>query len=397
MNNQAFRKLVHQHTSGSNNKLGGGGKKNRGQSAFKTSKEIARDVVEQEFNEIKKKRKKKGDFDGDFNASDDDDDDYDNKLKRDSKADKEEEDDNKKGNQDRRKRKRGNQKNDDDENAKNKYRDRAKERREGKNVDYQATEGMYIPQGEDGVEKAKEMSKYLGGDESYTHLVKGLDKSLADKVRREVRGHQGKDKNDVDIDNLDLDEVMEEAKAQKARKKIKSEKKDPIDATIREKKSSKIPCVSSMARYIENVTKKQLSGEVVSGFAPNNDSSTAVQSLHRSMLTFSLKQNHHDLREYGWELPKVSIAAMNGRLVNNSDTVSPSCTPLDRNLILKIKSVMKAANESKRKLRLFRQESTSLRSEEHENENDQEQNTSKQLTSKDDSDDDIYGDIGDYI
>merc|ERR1712048_324281 len=59
---------------------------------------------------------------------------------------------------------------------KNKYRDRAKEIREGKNLDYADT----------GIEFESmdyDTSKYLGGDVKHTHMVKGLDFILLNRIR----------------------------------------------------------------------------------------------------------------------------------------------------------------------------------------------------------------------
>ena len=58
-----------------------------------------------------------------------------------------------------------------------KYRDRAKERQRNTNPDYQDLEGF------ENVDA--ETSKYLGGEISRTHLVKGLDEALLQKVREE--------------------------------------------------------------------------------------------------------------------------------------------------------------------------------------------------------------------
>ena len=83
-----------------------------------------------------------------------------------------------------------------------KYRDRAKERREGKNPDYQAEDpsqpgmGAYravapdVKSGIDAAERRKQQiqeSKFLGGDMEHTHLVKGLDYALLQKVRSEIQ------------------------------------------------------------------------------------------------------------------------------------------------------------------------------------------------------------------
>ncbi|MCL7029163.1 hypothetical protein MKW94_008478 [Papaver nudicaule] len=77
------------------------------------------------------------------------------------------------------------------------YRDRAKERREDQNPDYELTElGSFhavAPPGavdlrpEDAMKISIENSKYLGGDVEHTHLVKGLDYALLNKVRSEIK------------------------------------------------------------------------------------------------------------------------------------------------------------------------------------------------------------------
>lgn len=77
-----------------------------------------------------------------------------------------------------------------------KYRDRAKERREDQNPDYEPTElGSFhavAPPGNvdlriaDAHKISIENSKYLGGDVQHTHLVKGLDYALLNKVRSEI-------------------------------------------------------------------------------------------------------------------------------------------------------------------------------------------------------------------
>lgn len=82
-----------------------------------------------------------------------------------------------------------------------KYRDRARERRDGQNPDYQGddplnTASAYravapdVKSGIDAAERRRQMiqeSKFLGGDMEHTHLVKGLDYALLQKVRSEIQ------------------------------------------------------------------------------------------------------------------------------------------------------------------------------------------------------------------
>jgi len=81
-----------------------------------------------------------------------------------------------------------------------KYRDRAKERRSGENPDYEDVEEDALttsfqsvaPPSEDAMsveaerQRKIEQSKYLGGDMKHTHLVKGLDFALLNRVKEEI-------------------------------------------------------------------------------------------------------------------------------------------------------------------------------------------------------------------
>ncbi|XP_049292706.1 protein Red [Anopheles funestus] len=81
-----------------------------------------------------------------------------------------------------------------------KYRDRARERRDGANPDYQnldssSSTSAYravapdVKSGLNAAERRRQQiqeSKFLGGDMEHTHLVKGLDYALLQKVRSEI-------------------------------------------------------------------------------------------------------------------------------------------------------------------------------------------------------------------
>lgn len=65
------------------------------------------------------------------------------------------------------------------------YRDRAEERRKGLNPDYERTAMSGLPTDEAlNPTMSVEETKYLGGDLEHTHLVKGLDYALLQKVSR---------------------------------------------------------------------------------------------------------------------------------------------------------------------------------------------------------------------
>lgn len=111
-----------------------------------------------------------------------------------------------------------------------KYRDRAKERREGANPDYQAEDPLTgasgyravapdIKSGLDAAERRRQMiqeSKFLGGDMEHTHLVKGLDYALLQKVRSEIqlRENEGEE---------EMEKLANTAAIKKEKKKVKEE------------------------------------------------------------------------------------------------------------------------------------------------------------------------------
>ncbi|KAI8086333.1 RED-like protein N-terminal region-domain-containing protein [Halteromyces radiatus] len=80
------------------------------------------------------------------------------------------------------------------------YRDRAAERRVGEqqqepSEDQQTTEDLLRPMEQNealDAQQVYEQSKYLGGDIQHTHLVKGLDFTLLNKVRQQIREREEK-------------------------------------------------------------------------------------------------------------------------------------------------------------------------------------------------------------
>lgn len=131
-----------------------------------------------------------------------------------------------------------------------KYRDRARERRDGANPDYQAMDvagnasSAYravapdIKSGLDAAERRRQMiseSKFLGGDMEHTHLVKGLDYALLQKVRSEI------------VVKEQEQEIEMEKLAEEAEEKEKEEKEEK--ATLNEEPEYK----SIMGRNIHNI------------------------------------------------------------------------------------------------------------------------------------------------
>ncbi|CAG9854328.1 unnamed protein product [Phyllotreta striolata] len=119
-----------------------------------------------------------------------------------------------------------------------KYRDRASERRSGVNPDYQADDPIATAQayravapdlksGFDAAERRRQMiqeSKFLGGDMQHTHLVKGLDYALLQKVRSEIQ--QIEMEQEIEMEKLATKTMEEKEKEKKdAQKKEEEEMK----------------------------------------------------------------------------------------------------------------------------------------------------------------------------
>lgn len=139
-----------------------------------------------------------------------------------------------------------------------KYRDRARERREGVNPDYQSEDPLStasgyravapdLKSGLDAAERRRQMiqeSKFLGGDMEHTHLVKGLDYALLQKVRSEIQ----------------VKEQEQEAEMEKLVLKPKKEKKLKDEDEIQFK--------TRLGRSIYRVAMTPLGTEVNPLFAP---------------------------------------------------------------------------------------------------------------------------------
>ena len=359
MNNESFRNLL---KSGS---LSGKAQSKDG----KSSKEIAREAVEEEFRERRSKRGRDEDYLSDDEDDDDDDDDNDNDRDGKKKSKKEEE---KELAEEEAKAARAKEK----KNKKIKYRDRAKERRDGRSDGFQDTHGMAKNLDED-------MSKFLGGDEEHTHLVKGLDRTLAEKVRRDEMGNQA----DTNSEDLDLDQIMEEASAKAKEKRkaiIASSKKSVSELTP----NASTTLTSGMLSYLKRLEEsRKTDKESLNYSLPGNTASLTGQSISRTTLSFSLEANVHD-REKSWELPEEKTMSITQFERIQSRRICITCTPLDSNLISKIKSVFSSLIERREKhgaTKAGLKKKKNIISK-----------ASKEESPPPDSDDDIFADAGNY-
>mmetsp|Transcript_13022 Transcript_13022/g.19833 ORF Transcript_13022/g.19833 Transcript_13022/m.19833 type:complete len:571 (-) Transcript_13022:38-1750(-) len=262
MDNDAFRKLVN---------------------TTKSTKEIAREAVEREF-----KRKRK-----DADSSDDDDGaDQQAADTTGSNARKQ------KGGDNKDKRSASKKKRDDE--ASLLYRDRAKERREGKNKDYEGTmetAAKFVDH---------EMSQFLGGDESHTHLVKGLDFALAQKVRRDLGHTHTKDQGDDDDDD-DLERMMATAQQPQMMKFGISSTEEAM--SIVNRCSSAAYTSSMLGKSVISYLKQQHESSSnnkkrrSAGIGFHSVASLAGQAIQRSSVSFSTDARIYDALQ-AWQIPR---------------------------------------------------------------------------------------------
>ncbi|KAK1733711.1 RED-like protein N-terminal region-containing protein, partial [Skeletonema marinoi] len=330
MDNNAFRTLVNQQ--------------------LKSTKEIAREAVESEFRQKKQKRgggrRSRVEYDSD-SASDDDD------LKRRREGDK----------------KSGEEVSDEPEWKRRRkekaaattggggqqWRDRAKERREGKNLDYNdavTTATIHSSSinggGDEYTDKKRqaELSKFLGGDEEHTHLVKGLDLALAQKVRREEMGAADA----ADGREEDLDQLLEDAYNTQ-------QKEESLE--LKSKQSSSIAMIQPKSELGKSVQHYLLKKQQQEQQLRHNNHSAAVtstqqqsiqinstkqNSIQRSHYTFSLDstiQKRHD----AWDVPQLQMIGGGGSSGQQEQSLfeKRGMTPLDCHLIATIRKKLDGA------------------------------------------------------
>lgn len=325
MNNDAFKQLV------------------RERSNPKSSKEIAREAVEDEFRQNRKKRKRRG---GGGGSSDESESDGDNEK-------------------DRRKKNKQRQQKQDSKDADAEigpdadlYRDRAKERREGNNADYQDSQRLLsgmTAAAKDGQDvDIEHLSKFLGGDEAYTHLVKGLDVTLAKRsVNTDVSAHRQRTQETEQTREPTLAKTAEEAM-------------ELIATDIR--------IVSELGTGILDYLRNT--------YLPNREVPTPDEvtpeglAVQRSTLTFSLKADPGEFVR-SWEIPREQTYA------TSDDRAFTKASPLGTSLIDRIeKALAKRTLLAQRSIPLVKAAATHGRVEAN--------------VDNGDSDDDIFGNVGDY-
>lgn len=373
MNNDAFRRLLTSSDGGSS----GGGKNDSKGKGTKSTREIAREAVEEEFNERKRKRGRDEDYLSDASDASDEDGDGDRNSREDLKKEREkaEKEAIEEASEKEKKKK------------KLKYRNRARERRDGKsNIDYKTSNGIAN-------ELDEEMSKYLGGDEEHTHLVKGLDKTLADKTRREAMMEPT---THTQKEDLDLDKIMEEASMAKAKenRKLKGTPNSISEIVLKQA----TPLTTGMLSYLQKVDGQKSQEIKTFGYKNVGAVSEAGNALLRTTLRFSLQANIRD-RFRSWEVPDESMVSALQYERMQSRSAASACTPLDRNLIEKIKSVFSGIVRANSQAATAKSSDLNRANSKDVSNKKGITNATKEATTSTNysSDEDIFGDIGEYI
>ena len=248
-----------------------------------------------------------------------------------------------------------------------KYRDRAKERRDGSeghapaddaNNAYRAVapnaHGIH-----DAAERRKQMiheSKYLGGDMEHTHLVKGLDFALLQKVRAEIETAESAE---VDPEEEEVT-IKEVAKKAEEKSESKSEEKTVDDD------KSQTECRTVMGR---NITRLLFS-----------DAPKTNELFMPGRMAYLM-----DLEEDGEsDIPTTSIRSKKD-VVNSEQKATLSTNDIVINKLTQILSYLRAGNRTKRK-----------KKEKMEDLLAEEEIVKKEVVKSKEADVPIYDDVGDY-
>merc|ERR1712029_896590 len=213
-----------------------------------------------------------------------------------------------------------------------KYRDRAKERRDGTegSVPTEDTNNAYravAPNahgGHDAAERRKQLiheSKYLGGDMEHTHLVKGLDFALLQKVRAEIEAIETA-KIDEEEEEVTIKEVSKKAEEAKAEKK--DEEKPEEDKAISE-------CRTTIGKNIYRLM-----------FNPEIPKSNELFMPGRMAYVMDLEEDGET------DIPTTSIRSKKD-VVNSEQKATLSTNDIVINKLTQILSYPRAGNRTKRK------------------------------------------------
>ena len=250
-----------------------------------------------------------------------------------------------------------------------KYRDRAKERRDGNEggVTGEESTNAYravapnARETHDAAERRRQMiheSKYLGGDMEHTHLVKGLDFALLQKVKSEIEARE----------QIEREEAENEEKEKETEKKVEPKIDSKVEEEEDENKSD-VDCRTVMGKNIMRQMFKPEVPKINELFLPGR-------------MAYVM-----DLEEDGeTDIPTTSIRSKQD-VINNEQKATLSTNDIVINKLTQILSYLRAGNRTKKKRKdriddLFVEEEAVVKSE--------------HIARSKEVDLPIYDDVGDY-
>lgn len=256
-----------------------------------------------------------------------------------------------------------------------KYRDRARERRDGTSTDNQSEDPMNtasayravapdVKSGMDAAERRRQMiqqSKFLGGDMEHTHLVKGLDYALLQKVRSEIEAKE--QEQEIEMEKL--------VKPKKDKEKDKKEAAVAAAAAAAEKKEEDMQFKTKIGRNIY---------KTLSVIRSKNIERNELYCPGRMAYVIELDEENADA-----DIPTTLIRSKAD--VPTIDT-TPTLTTNDIviNKLAQILSYLRQGSRHNKKGKKNKEGKTRV-----------EENQDMELPASRQQDDSIYGDIGDYV
>ena len=254
-----------------------------------------------------------------------------------------------------------------------KYRDRAKERRDGSDGSVPADDSnsayrAVAPNAHgvhDAAERRKQMiheSKYLGGDMEHTHLVKGLDFALLQKVRAEIEAVETSEEL-AEEQEITIKEVTKKAeeKAEKKTDKQTEEKEEEENKQVSE-------CRTTMGK---NIVRLMF----------NTDDIKANELFMPGRMAYVM-----DLEEESdTDIPTTSIRSKKD-IANSEQKATLSTNDIVINKLTQILSYLRAGNRTKRKKKDKMEDLIAA----------EEEIVNKNVAKSKEADIPIYDDVGDY-
>jgi len=213
-----------------------------------------------------------------------------------------------------------------------KYRDRARERRDGGEPGVVGEESTNAYRAvapnaretHDAAERRRQMiheSKYLGGDMEHTHLVKGLDFALLQKVRSEIVSREQMEEEE---------EENEEEEEKEVEKKVESKKENEKKEEPEEDKPA-VECRTVVGKNIMRLMLKPEGPKVNELFMPG-----------RMAYVMDLEDEGES------DIPTTSIRSKKD-VINNEQKATLSTNDIVINKLTQILSYLRAGNRTKKK------------------------------------------------